>query len=63
MPLRFFGRENIIDIRDLGLSNVYEDRWPGHSFQFNFDAATTDAFWKRIRTVTAFDSTLPPAAP
>ena len=45
----FFGRENNIDITTLGLSTAYEREWPGHSFQFNFDAATTDTFWTRTR--------------
>jgi len=43
----------------LGLSAEYADQWPGHSFQFNFDAATTDTFWARIRSETNFRSTLP----
>jgi hypothetical protein len=50
---------NNIDIRTLGLSAEYADQWPGHSFQFNFDAATTDTFWARIRSETNFRSTLP----
>jgi len=58
-PFKF----NNIDIHDLGLSTTFDKEWPGHSFQFNFDAATTDAFWNRIRDVTGFGSTLPPAAP
>jgi hypothetical protein len=60
----FFGIENNINIvKELGLPDEYKREWPGHSFQFNFDAATTDAFWRRIRAVTGFGSTLPPAAP
>ena len=49
MIVDFFGRENNIDITTLGLSTTYEREWPGHSFQFNFDAATTDTFWARSR--------------
>ncbi len=44
--VRFFGTN--IDISDLGLSDPYLREWPGHSFQFHFDAATTSQFWKRV---------------
>jgi pimeloyl-ACP methyl ester carboxylesterase len=63
MEVDFFGRENNINITTLGLSTAYEREWPGHSFQFNFDAATTDTFWARIRSETNFRSTLPPPTP
>jgi hypothetical protein len=59
MEVDFFGRENNVDITTLGLSTTYEAQWPGHSFQFNFDAATTDTFWARIRSETNFRSTRP----
>jgi hypothetical protein len=58
-PFKF----NNIDIHDLGLSTTFDKEWPGHSFQFNFDAATTDAFWARIRSETNFRSTRPPPTP
>jgi hypothetical protein len=58
-PFKF----NNIDIRELGLSTTHVREWPGHSFQFNFDAATTDTFWARIRSETNFRSTLPPPTP
>jgi len=63
MEVDFFGRENNINITTLGLSAEYADQWPGHSFQFNFDAATTDTFWARIRSETNFRSSLPPPTP
>jgi len=37
------------DICELGLSAECADQWPGHSLQFNFDAATTDTLWARSR--------------
>ena len=49
-PAQFFKNfAGNIDIRELGLSTTYEREWPGHSFKFNFDAATTDTFWARSR--------------
>jgi hypothetical protein len=52
-----------INIRSLGLPDDYEDEWPGHSFQFHFDAATTSQFWKRVVDETRMDSVSTPRNP
>ena len=45
----FFERNGTnIDIRSLGLRTPYLAEWSGHSFQFQFDAATTSQFWTRL---------------
>jgi hypothetical protein len=61
----FFVRANgtNIDIRSLGLPDDYEDEWPGHSFQFHFDAATTSQFWKRVVDETRMDTVSTPRNP
>ena len=43
----FFGNNNF-DINGLGLPELYQDQWSGHSFQFHFDAAMTAPFWKKV---------------
>jgi len=53
----FFERNGTnIDISDLGLEDPYVREWPGHSFQFHFDAATTAQFWKRVVDETEMDT-------
>jgi hypothetical protein len=52
-----------IDISDLGLSDPYVREWPGHSFQFHFDAATTSQFWKRVVDETRMDTVSKPRNP
>jgi hypothetical protein len=61
----FFVRANgtNIDISDLGLSDPYLREWPGHSFQFHFDAATTSQFWKRVVDETQMDTVSKPRSP
>jgi len=61
----FFVRANgkNIDISDLGLGAPYVDEWPGHSFQFHFDAATTSQFWKRVVDETGLDTVSKPRSP
>jgi pimeloyl-ACP methyl ester carboxylesterase len=61
----FFVRANgkNIDISDLGLGAPYVDEWPGHSFQFHFDAATTSQFWKRVVDETGMDTVSKPRSP
>ncbi len=36
------------DIASLGLPGAFDDKLAGHSFQYNFDAATTSPFWERL---------------
>ena len=45
--VNFFGNNNF-DINGLGLPELYQDQWSGHSFQFHFDAAMTAPFWKKV---------------
>jgi hypothetical protein len=52
-----------IDISDLGLDDPYLREWPGHSFQFHFDAATTSQFWKRVVDETRMDTVSKPRNP
>lgn len=53
VPSVFQSKGQNIDIRPLGLTEDYDGEWPGHSFQFNFDAATTERFWRRVVTLMA----------
>jgi hypothetical protein len=46
------------DLNHLGLAEEFSDTWPGHSFQFYFDAVTTVRFWEKVREQTGFRSTL-----
>ncbi len=59
--VRFFGTN--INIPSLGLSDTYVDEWPGHSFQFHFDAATTSQFWKRVVDETGMNTGSNPRNP
>jgi hypothetical protein len=61
----FFVRANgtNIDISKLGLRTPYLAEWPGHSFQFHFDAATTSQFWKRVVDETKMDTVSTPRNP
>jgi pimeloyl-ACP methyl ester carboxylesterase len=59
--VRFFGTN--INIQSLGLSDTYVDEWPGHSFQFHFDAATTSQFWKRVVDETGMNTGSNPRNP
>jgi hypothetical protein len=52
-----------IDISKLGLRTPYLAEWPGHSFQFHFDAATTAQFWKRVVDETQMDTVSKPRNP
>jgi hypothetical protein len=52
-----------IDISDLGLPSRYADQWSGHSFQFNFDAATTSRLWKRVVDETGMNTATNPRNP
>ncbi len=51
-----------IDINLLGLPLELATRWPGHSFQFHFDAATTSQFWSRLVAETGMDTVSTPRA-
>ncbi len=53
-----FAINNNFNIQDLGLTEGFIRSWPGHSFQFNFDSATTWLFWEKVREQTGFRSTL-----
>lgn len=47
-----------IDIKNIGLPNANDAaKRINHGFQFQHDAATTNAFWNRIKTQTDFGNT------
>jgi len=62
--VHFFVRANgtNINIRSLGLPDNYEDEWSGHSFQFHFDAATSQ-FWKCVVDETGMHTVSKPRNP
>jgi hypothetical protein len=50
-------------ISGLGLTSDYARQLSGHSFQFQFDAAMTSSFWRKVVAETAMDSVRQPRLP